>query len=465
MIQLFTELQEKKNVRSNLSALRASLKEATEEQKAQAIEFVRGHEDLVFGFLQEEDAKTRKNAALLLGDLAVQNALQPLWKAYTREQTLFVKSAYLEAMKALHAEEILSQLKDRLAELEGEPVTEENRKHREAELRALRAILIQYEGIDTHHFDIKQKNNHVLLVTNRNHRGILENQTGGKAHPLGVIVQTDDLLQLLQIRTYRDMLFLLPVKGLLEQELEKAAEAVWKPMLAICAKYHREDKPFFFRIECRSAMTLEQRSRFVKKLGSAIEQLSDGKLVNSPGDYEVELRLIANREGKFFPALKFYTIPDHRFAYRKHAIAASMHPSLAALIMELAAPYLKENYWCVNKNADPADIQATLDFMEWVVTSDTGRDALANTMGFVTPFKTFEDGYQSQNPLVLANDEYTKAGKTPVSWNFTTMPSEEWKNGVGSALLEYAQGTGDWDAVVTAFVDGWKTEYDAAHAE
>ena len=84
-----------------------------------------------------------------------------------------------------------------------------------------------------------------------------------------------------------------------------------------------------------------------------------------------------------------------------------------------------ENYWCVNKNADPADIQATLDFMEWVVTSDTGRDALANTMGFVTPFKTFEDGYQSQNPLVLANDEYTKAGKTPVSWNFTTMPSEE----------------------------------------
>lgn len=46
-------------------------------------------------------------------------------------------------------------------------------------------------------------------------------------------------------------------------------------------------------------MTLEQRSRFVKKLGSAIEQLSDGKLVNSPGDYEVELRLIANREGKF----------------------------------------------------------------------------------------------------------------------------------------------------------------------
>ena len=55
--------------------------------------------------------------------------------------------------------------------------------------------------------------------------------------------------------------------------------------------------------------------------------------------------------------------------------------------------------------------------------------------------------------------------KKSVSWNFTTMPSENWKNNVGSALLEYAQGTGKWDAVETAFVDGWATEYQAAHAE
>lgn len=89
---------------------------------------------------------------------------------------------------------------------------------------------------------------------------------------------------------------------------------------------------------------------------------------------------------------------------------------------------------------------------------------LANEMGFITPFTTFDE-YLPENPLVKANDEYTKAGKTPVSWNFTTMPSEEWKNKVGSAMLEYAQGTGDWDAVRTAFVDGWASEYAAAHAE
>ena len=121
-----------------------------------------------------------------------------------------------------------------------------------------------------------------------------------------------------------------------------------------------------------------------------------------------------------------------------------------------------ENYWCVNKNASEEDIHAKLDFLQWVVESDEGRDAIANEMGFVTPFTTFDE-YLPANPLVEANSEYTKAGKTPVSWNFTTMPSEQWKNDLGSALLEYAQGTGQWDAVQKAFVDGWATEYAAAN--
>lgn len=122
-----------------------------------------------------------------------------------------------------------------------------------------------------------------------------------------------------------------------------------------------------------------------------------------------------------------------------------------------------ENYWCVNKKVSPEDQQATLDFLNWVVTSDTGRDAVANKMGFTTPFDTFADGYTADNVFIQADAAYLAAGKTPVSWNFSTIPSETWKNGVGSALLEYAQGTGDWAAVERAFVDGWATEYAATH--
>ncbi|MBQ6786271.1 MAG: ABC transporter substrate-binding protein [Lachnospiraceae bacterium] len=121
-----------------------------------------------------------------------------------------------------------------------------------------------------------------------------------------------------------------------------------------------------------------------------------------------------------------------------------------------------ENYWCVNKNAAEEDIQATLDFMKWVVTSEAGCTSLSNEMGFVCPFKAF-DNYPASNPLINIANDYVANGKKPVAWTFTTMPSEEWKNGVGSALLEYAQGTGEWDAVQTAFVDGWATEYTAAN--
>ena len=121
-----------------------------------------------------------------------------------------------------------------------------------------------------------------------------------------------------------------------------------------------------------------------------------------------------------------------------------------------------ENFWCINKNAKPENIEATKAFVEWVITSDEGRDALANQMGFVTPFSTFDAGYTAHNALLDAASEDLAVGHTPVSWTFPTMPSEAWKNGVGAALLEYAQGTKEWSAVETAFVDGWAGEYAAA---
>ena len=114
-----------------------------------------------------------------------------------------------------------------------------------------------------------------------------------------------------------------------------------------------------------------------------------------------------------------------------------------------------ENYWCVNKNASEEDVQATLDFMNWCVTSEAGTKSMSEDMGFTIPFKT---AVAPTNVFVKQDAEYTEAGLTPVSWNFTTMPSEEWKNGLGTALTAYAAGTGDWDAVVSAFVDGWATE-------
>ena len=121
-----------------------------------------------------------------------------------------------------------------------------------------------------------------------------------------------------------------------------------------------------------------------------------------------------------------------------------------------------ENYWCVNNQADEADIQATLDFINWCVTSELGTKTMADDMGFNIPFKKAQE---SQNLFIKEDKQMTEDGKTPVAWNFSTMPSEEWKNGVGSALTAYAadQTDANWDAVVSAFVDGWASEYKLAN--
>lgn len=122
-----------------------------------------------------------------------------------------------------------------------------------------------------------------------------------------------------------------------------------------------------------------------------------------------------------------------------------------------------ENYWCVNKKASKEDIQATLDFMNWCVTSEEGTKMMcsADGMGFVIPFK---NNLKSENPLVNIANDYMEKGYTPVDWTFSTMPSEQWKNDLGSALTTYAadQTDANWKLVQNAFVDGWAKEAAAA---
>ena len=117
-----------------------------------------------------------------------------------------------------------------------------------------------------------------------------------------------------------------------------------------------------------------------------------------------------------------------------------------------------ENYWCVNGAAKEEDIQATLDFMYWCVTSETGTKAMADDMGFVIPFKGAQE---SPNLFVRQDAAYSAAGKTPISWAFLTIPSQTWKDELASVLTAYAAGTGSWDDVKTQFVDGWASEYAA----
>ncbi|MDD6441669.1 MAG: ABC transporter substrate-binding protein, partial [bacterium] len=117
-----------------------------------------------------------------------------------------------------------------------------------------------------------------------------------------------------------------------------------------------------------------------------------------------------------------------------------------------------ENCWAVNSQASEADIQATLDFLKWVVTSDEGTSMMAEQFGAV-PFKQAKE---ATNVFCEAANQCLADGKYNVTWAFNYTPNvDQWRAGVKSALLQYSANGGDWADVEKAYVDGWAAQYKA----
>jgi len=117
-----------------------------------------------------------------------------------------------------------------------------------------------------------------------------------------------------------------------------------------------------------------------------------------------------------------------------------------------------ENFWCINSKASEADQKATEDFANWLISSDTGKDYMVNQLGNAAPFTTFGEDEKPTDPLAKEMFRYMDAGKTSVSWNFTTFPSQTFKDDFGAALLEYANGNMTWDEVAELFISEWASE-------
>ncbi len=118
-----------------------------------------------------------------------------------------------------------------------------------------------------------------------------------------------------------------------------------------------------------------------------------------------------------------------------------------------------ENYFSVSSWATEEDQKATIDFIEWLFTSDIGKDYVTNKLGFIAPFDTFEDDEKPDDPLaqqVIA--AMTDQERESVSWNFTAFPGQNFKDKYGRNLLSYIRGEMTWDEVVNEVKTGWKEE-------
>ncbi len=118
-----------------------------------------------------------------------------------------------------------------------------------------------------------------------------------------------------------------------------------------------------------------------------------------------------------------------------------------------------ENFFSINSKAKEADQKASIEFVNWLVTSDAGKKAMVEDLGFVPPFSTFSETEQPSDPLAKQVVSYMgNSDLYNVAWNFTTFPSKNFKNLFADALTQYAVGQLEWTEVEKTFVDEWKAE-------
>ena len=111
-----------------------------------------------------------------------------------------------------------------------------------------------------------------------------------------------------------------------------------------------------------------------------------------------------------------------------------------------------------SKDNQLQDTIASVDFVNWLISSETGKDYMTNKLGNNAPFTTFSDSEKPSDPLAQDMLGSMESGKTSIPWVFTTFPSQTFKDNFGAALLEYAQGTKTWEDVVSYVNEQWATE-------
>ena len=338
--QQLLQLNQGVEVRSVLISVKTLL---AEKDNIEQLKNTEGYSvELFQKLLEDSDPKVRKNAALILGMLNVQESAAILYNAYERETTLFVKSSYLQALCYCDYKEYESNLHKRLEELSIKEYNNDEIKHVADELRMLRKLLPDTNVHTKHKFHNPSTPLRVVLTCSKESAdkvvaNVLEKNKVSDIKRIfcGIALTTDKITSISKVRTYKEMLF--PLNGLKSMnKSEISSNIVQGNLVSILKIVHNiDDDVFYFRV---TAKDLD-----VTEIASRIQAMSKGKLVNSVSDYEIEIRLIAGKDERYIAFLKLYTMDDLRFKYRKNHIAASLHPVNAALIAEYAREYLKKD--------------------------------------------------------------------------------------------------------------------------
>ena len=121
-----------------------------------------------------------------------------------------------------------------------------------------------------------------------------------------------------------------------------------------------------------------------------------------------------------------------------------------------------ENYWAINGTASEEDIQATMDFLVWLVTDPEASEMAVTTFG-VMPYKS---AAESTNRFLAQANAYLADGCYNFAWVTNYQPNvDDYRATAVAAINAYNADPTDanWATVVTAFIDGWAVQYALAN--
>ena len=401
LILKFDSLITSDNPRTLLSQIRQILKDCPGALKDEDVFYSYATvEPIILVCLTHEDAKTRKNAALVIQTIAeeygmdifgddqvedvaasdealtasdIPSAEAPtasdlpsaevasyLYAAYKAEETMFVRSAYLEALKCFDCEPYRAELMERLTFLKEESWAEGDLKHVREERHAIESLFEASASEMKSEFKGLDREMGILLVIDEAVREAAQTElgAGAKVVPGGVRLTTSSWKKVQSCRLYKEALFPVPLRKGSRITISNigslVADSKLIPMVDELLKAAKDStqtgsagenagaREHPFRMEIRSSSDEDRSGTALKRAAAELEEASKGRLRNSKTAYEFTLVLMAKRDGSLSPYIRLPDSTDHRFDYRKNSEATSMSAVMAAEAVQMIRPYLKD---------------------------------------------------------------------------------------------------------------------------
>ncbi|WP_075980044.1 ABC transporter substrate-binding protein [Bacillus massilinigeriensis] len=110
-------------------------------------------------------------------------------------------------------------------------------------------------------------------------------------------------------------------------------------------------------------------------------------------------------------------------------------------------------YWGVNSNKDEATVKAAKEFLDWLYTSEDGKNTVLEDFKFIPAYQDY-DVSKISDPISKAVYQYALDGKT-IGWTFMGYPTGWGENQLGVNIQKYLSDKASWDEVVKASKDEW----------